>query len=72
MISKESGDAVQCANTDMIVMLRPTQSPGSVGVRRSFQKQELVSTLPFKYFKEIEWLEIESDTGMYVSICLLA
>lgn len=81
MISKETGDAVQCANTDLSVdrngnlVARSSVSSGSrrlaedgsdadvLGVRRTLKKKELASTLPFKYFKEIEWLEIESDTG---------
>jgi hypothetical protein len=82
MVSKETGEAVQCANTDLYVdsngdlVARSSSSRGSrrlaegrvdadapLGVRRTFKKKELASTLPFQYFKEVEWLEIESETG---------
>lgn len=88
MISKASGEPVQCSNTDLLVdgygnlVARSSgassrrlaeddggASANTLGVRRSFQKRELASTLPFSYFKELEWLEIESQTGMFINLC---
>lgn len=40
----------------------------ALGVRRQYQKRELSSTMPDKYFKELEWFELESDMGATVSL----
>ncbi len=40
----------------------------AIGVRQQYQKRELSSTMPDKYFKELEWFELESPSGSTVAL----
>lgn len=46
-------------------------SKRALGVRNIYQKRQLASTLPEKYFKELEWLEIQSSTGATLSLRIM-
>ncbi len=40
----------------------------AIGVRQQYQKRELSSTMPDKYFKELQWFELESPSGSTVAL----
>lgn len=88
MRSKSSGEAVQCANTDIVVsdgMLtsRVVVKPGTrarralsaadsaVATRRAYIPHALSSTMPERYFKELEWLELQSTTSATLSLKIM-
>jgi hypothetical protein len=100
MVSSDTGDPIQCANTDIYVhngMLVARNGNGengrrrrrlttgfeeddilnddteaALGVRNVFKKRALSSMMPDQYFKELEWLEIESQSGSFLSLRILA
>jgi hypothetical protein len=101
MVSSDTGDPIQCANTDLYVhngvLLARSPSNGdngrrgrrlttgfeeddilnddteaALGVRNVFKKRALSSMMPDQYFKELEWLEIESQSGSFLSLRVLS
>lgn len=43
----------------------------ALGVRKEYKQVSISSTLPDKYFKELEWLEIVTSTGLKLSLKVL-
>lgn len=91
LISVHSGDPVQCASSDFVVIngalvprdaetestLRRLQttdnyldadSVAALATRQAMQKRELASTMPDSYFKELQWLEIQTEIGATLSL----
>jgi hypothetical protein len=96
MVSSDTGDALQCASTEIIVengilMARHGNSSShhrrlatdtngnrlnddtatALGVRNVYKKRAVSSTMPDKYFKELAWLEIISQSGSFLSLKIL-
>eukprot|EP00942_MAST-04A_sp_MAST-4A-sp1_P012336 g12336.t1 len=44
----------------------------ALGVRKMMQQRKLASTMPDKYFKELEWLELVAPTSATVSVKILS
>eukprot|EP01031_Cornospumella_fuschlensis_P032074 gene32074-38787_t len=96
LISVNSGDPVQCASTDFVVIngalvprdgesessLRRLQSTGdsyldassvsALATRQVMQKRQISSTMPDSYFKELQWLEIQTVVGATLSLKITA
>lgn len=98
MISKTTGNAIQCANTDFIVVNGTmvsrvekenidnnqkrrrlagdneftAETINALGVRNIYNSKKLSSTMPDKYFKELEWLELQSKSGAMLTLKILA
>jgi hypothetical protein len=100
MVSSDTGDPIQCANTDLYVQngvllaRSPSGNNGNgrrrklttgveeddylndvteaaLGVRNVLKKRIISSMMPDKYFKELEWLEVESKSGSFLSLRIL-
>jgi hypothetical protein len=87
MRSTTTGEAVLCANTDLLVqdgilMSRPqtaesnngrrlasaSQVSSAIATTRALTPRQLSSTMPASYFKELEWLELQSPTSASLSM----
>ena len=93
MVNADTGEPLQCANTDIVVTngVLSTRSDvenrrlldgddnvltestvTALGVRNVYQNRRLSSTMPDAYFKELQWFEIESLSGSFISLKVLA
>eukprot|EP00286_Rhodomonas_abbreviata_P018520 CAMPEP_0181293662 /NCGR_PEP_ID=MMETSP1101-20121128/3183_1 /TAXON_ID=46948 /ORGANISM="Rhodomonas abbreviata, Strain Caron Lab Isolate" /LENGTH=1489 /DNA_ID=CAMNT_0023398261 /DNA_START=37 /DNA_END=4503 /DNA_ORIENTATION=+ len=75
ILTGPTSETTRRADTSLDMLGKPLDSDHlgagastAIGVRTAYQQRRLVSTMPFKYFKELLWLELESPSGSSMSL----